>query len=270
MRIDNLTAERLHYFIPNVLAHVDDEISFFDRLLPFIESAKLWLEAEFLGEDDFLSEQHNELALKIIVKKALADAIPSLDLIITPSGMAVINTDNMAPASKERVERLIASLRDYVKVSVPLLLEFCHSYPQWLTSGRGQYFCASFFDSPKLCDDRVINVPFAEARSRALQVEAALAEHFIGRGTLNAIRDDFSSRRILEVYPLVSLIRGIILNHIVADNFSVNVGALWFDARRLINELNYYPTYKAIWTDEMGESLKDNYFVNDVKGGFYF
>ena len=107
MNIDSLNIDTLQKYVPNVLSVAEGEPALFDKLQPYIESAKLMLEKDYLGSEDFLSEQHNELAIKIVVAEALANAVPSLDIIITPTGFGVVNTDNLAPASKERVERLI-------------------------------------------------------------------------------------------------------------------------------------------------------------------
>lgn len=270
MNTDNLTNDIIGKYIPNVLTEVEGEKPLAEKLAPFIESAKLWLETEYLGPDDFLSDSHNEFAQKIIVKKAFADAVPSLDLIITPNGMAVINTDNMAPASKERVERLVASLRDYVRVNVSLLLDFCHSYEAWRMSEIGRYFCGSFINSPKDCDDAHLDISFEEARRRAIMFESALAERYIGRETMNAIRTDFNSCVISQSHPLVTLIRSILVYVIAPDKFFVNQNHVWHAARPVLNELNYHPKYKDLWESEMGGNFKTAGFINNVKGGFFF
>ncbi len=270
MNTDNLTNEVIKRYIPNILTEAEGETPLAEKLAPFIESAKLWLETEYLGPEDFLSEAHNEFAQKIIVKKAFADAVPSLDLIITPNGMAVINTDNMAPASKERVERLVASLRNYVSANLYILLDICHSYEAWRMSERGQYFCGSFINSPKDCDDADLDIPFEEARRRAILFESALAERYIGRETMNAIRSDYNSRVISQTHPLVALIRSILVYVIAPDKFFIDQNHVWHAARPVLNELNYHPKYKELWESEMGDKFKTAVFINNVKGGFFF
>ena len=47
---------------------------------------------------------------RIVAFDAFRNAVPHLDLILTPNGFGIVNNSNIAPASKERVERLIASL----------------------------------------------------------------------------------------------------------------------------------------------------------------
>lgn len=53
------------------------------------------------------------ITAKLIATEVLSWAIPSLDLVLTPNGFGVVSTQNIAPASKERVDRLIGSLADY-------------------------------------------------------------------------------------------------------------------------------------------------------------
>lgn len=265
-----ISNEELRALIPNVIHEVEGEALLVDKLTPWLESAMGWLETEYLGPDDFLSQSHKEFARKIIVYKAFADAIPSLDVTLSPAGFAVISTDGRAPASKERIERLINSLRDYVRVNVNLLLEVCHSYEVWRLAERGQYFCASFISSPKDCEDANLNISFVEARRRAILFESAIAERYIGSETMNSIRNDFNCRVIKQGNPLVDLIRSIIVNVIAQDNFVIDQNRLWHASRRILNELNYYPKYKTLWDDEMGEKFMVEPFKNNVKGGFFF
>ena len=49
---------------------------------------------------------------RIVAFDAFRSAIPHLDIILTPNGFGIVNNSNIAPASKERVERLINSLLD--------------------------------------------------------------------------------------------------------------------------------------------------------------
>lgn len=270
MNTINLTEEVIKNYIPNILTEVEGEIPLAKKLAPYIKSAKQWLETEYLGHDDFLRDSHNDLALKIIVNKAFADAIPSLDLIITPSGMAVINTDNMAPASKERVERLVASLRDYVRANVWSLLDICFTYEDWRRSERGQYFCASFINSPKRCAD--LDMSFEEARRRAIVAEAELAERYLGREMMNTLRSDYCSGVLADGISLVTLIHNSLIRIISLpdSNRVFDQNRLWHTARPILNELNYHPEYKKLWESEMGDKFNTKGFVNNVKGGFFF
>ena len=95
---------------------VNSEIDFAD-LRTYIKSGELWLKNNVLGAtlfarvEAFQEPQEpdatlQELCINVIANHAYWDAIPFLDLVHTPSGFGVINNNQKAPASKERVERL--------------------------------------------------------------------------------------------------------------------------------------------------------------------
>lgn len=88
---------------------------------PYLNSAELWLQNNILGETlyericDEIDPSSGgytidavllRLCSNIIANHAYWDAIPFLDLVHTESGFGVIMTNNRAPASKERIERL--------------------------------------------------------------------------------------------------------------------------------------------------------------------
>ena len=68
-----------------------------------------------------------------VYKNAAAEAIPSLDLILTDSGFAVVSNQNLAPASRERVTALLNSLRRQASDARDLLLlDLCKT--KWVSS----------------------------------------------------------------------------------------------------------------------------------------
>lgn len=275
MNIDSLTRDKLSELIPNLLPEVDDERSLFDRLQPFISSAKLWLESEYLGNDEFLSSEHNDIALKIVVSKAFADAIPSLDLIITPSGFGVINTDNLAPASKERIERLIASLRGYVFDNLVLLVDICRSYESWRLSECGRYFCSSFISSLSVMyqfpnDDRP---SFDWIHDNALMIEKRLEMDSVGKISMDILRDAHNSGN-RNLSPEMNMCIDSIISLITSRLLCMRQGrkphsSLAAAARAVVSNISLIPELAEIWADEIGR-LGDSVFQNDIKGSFYF
>lgn len=275
MNTENLSKEMLRRYIPNVLTEVEGETPLVDKLSPFIDSAKIWIETEFLGPDDFLSDKHNDFALKIIVAKAFADALPSLDLVVTPSGIAVISTDSLAPASKERVERLIKSLRDYVRANICLLVEICKAYPEWRDSDRGRYFCSTFLsltDCPDFQD--TIYGTFDVMRGKCLVVEREMADRYLGHSLMSKIRADLNSGRLKSGSTLFGTLHATIIA--LLDKTGSAGGkwlfpdTMWNTCRPIIFELDSYAEYKSVWLAEMGDRFNSPGFVNDIKGGFYF
>ena len=108
---------QLRKYIPNVIQTINGEQTLFEKLSSQIEEAELWAAESFTGETLF-----NEIAKEpegnvlrrmmaiIVCNHAFMQDIPSLDLVLTPNGFGIVSNANIAPASKDRVERLIASL----------------------------------------------------------------------------------------------------------------------------------------------------------------
>ena len=86
------------------------ETPFFDRLLPWLETAERWLFGQFVG-NDFLPtllalDEDEPLRLTanlVVVNEAFMRAVPSLDLVLTPNGFGIVSNQNVAPASRDRI-----------------------------------------------------------------------------------------------------------------------------------------------------------------------
>lgn len=101
--------------IKAILPHLASDVAY-DDFKPHIESAQDWISDEILGStiyanilDDTISDAKLiRLVETITILKGYSIGIPSMDLIQTPDGFAVVNDANRSPASKQRVDRLIA------------------------------------------------------------------------------------------------------------------------------------------------------------------
>lgn len=92
----------------------------FSDLQPYCQSAEIWLKTNILGKtlyeaiSDSLESSTGagsdetlvRLCRNVVCNHAYWDAIPFLDVVHSGSGFAVIQNNNLVPASKERVERL--------------------------------------------------------------------------------------------------------------------------------------------------------------------
>ena len=85
-----------------------------DAIESFVTSADFEIKTMLIGSDlyNYIAALTGTTALKttlqnLIAFTAYSKAIPFVDLIQTPTGFAVVNNTNHAPASKERVERLL-------------------------------------------------------------------------------------------------------------------------------------------------------------------
>ena len=107
--------DTLRHYLPNVFATVKGEVSLFPTGKVDLDHEANWVIETFASPKQFhtICGYADDNPIKIITAKLIASeamrrAIPSLDLVLTPNGFGVVSNQNIAPASKERVDRLIA------------------------------------------------------------------------------------------------------------------------------------------------------------------
>jgi len=274
LTIDN---NRLRDIIPNVVHEVQSEMPLLTKLRPWLDSAALWLTDNFLGADYEVPEALLPLVEKIIVRKAFAEAVPSLDVSLTPSGFAVISTEGRAPASKERMERLIASIKSSVDANIVSLVSHLLHTEIWLNSPMGQWWCGTFIPDlsvvRRFCGDAPLLDTYRSIRSHALRFEQEVAERFMGYETLSFLRSQqFMDTQFSEI---ITMIRQAELRYIsfhIRDERPECPGEheMWHLIRPLIERIKYYPDLYRRWHAEMGDCFKVEDFKNDIKGAFYF
>lgn len=185
--------------MPNVFAVVKGEASLFDKVKVDIDLAESWV-----IDNTFVSTKTSNticgyaddnpiktITAKIIASEALRRAIPSLDLVLTPNGFGVVSNQNIAPASKERVDRLIGSLADYRDECIANLLPALVGASQWLASSQAAFFGETLF--PDLSITEQVSGSgskwerYLALRPKILDIEASLAEVFFSPRTYEAI-----------------------------------------------------------------------------------
>lgn len=93
----------------------------FNAIQPFLIESENQLVGLFIGEDlfSYVESRQTDSRLKstfirLLCLQAYENAIPFADLIQTPNGFGIVSNSNIAPASKERVERL----REWVSMQI--------------------------------------------------------------------------------------------------------------------------------------------------------
>lgn len=275
-----ITNAELRTLIPNVIHEVEGESLLIDKLAPWLASANKWLTDNFVGEDYSLPESLLPLTRKIIVFKAFADAVPSLDVTLSPAGFAVINTDGRAPASKERVERLIASLQSFVEANLPPFILSLLRREDWRDTSMGDYWLGTFMygldDAMANKRDKDLLTSYRSMRDSALRFETELSQDYLGKEVMKHLR--------LARYAMPSddctlvmcdLIRQAELRYIASHARDQKAKCpddheVWHLAQPILRELRYWPELRDMWEAEMGEEFAVKPFRNTVKGGFYF
>lgn len=107
----------------------------------FRDNAELWLKRELLGGalydelDRVQDEEGNggivKLCRQVVALKLYDDSIPFTDLVQTANGFAVVKTDVLTPASKERVEKLRVGVKARMYDAFENLIEHLETDEQW-------------------------------------------------------------------------------------------------------------------------------------------
>lgn len=104
----------------------------YEKVKPHFASAYDECKADVLGDvGTSAAEGTSWLVVTRCVKewvaiRAFLDVFRQLDLVLTPTGFGVVSTQQMAPASKQRVDALIGHLRDSaLRVHGQLLTKLC-------------------------------------------------------------------------------------------------------------------------------------------------
>lgn len=116
-----------------------------DRQLAFSNDALLGVAGlaymEEKGEDSPLLSWYKQL----VCLSAFLSVLRQLDLVLTPTGFGVVSNDNLAPASKQRVDALEAALRtQYYKV-LAMTLNLLRS-ENWGATAQARYFIDHLYD----------------------------------------------------------------------------------------------------------------------------
>ncbi len=197
--IDTLTS-----LLPNVMKPVKGESSIYEKLTPFMESAEQWVKDNLTSEDVFteIAGMADGTLTKtkvqhVVAYEAYINAIPSLDLILTPNGFGIVSSQNVVPASKERVERLISSLIDNRDIAIDSLLHLLIGLPSWKTTSQCKFFASVLFPDLKLtrimpaADGYKSNWDwYLELRSQLITIEEQIAENFVSPELMAALRQE--------------------------------------------------------------------------------
>lgn len=189
----------LMQFVPNVLKNVQGELSLYEKIAPHLEVAEAWLTTTFLSEAVLTElptrDANNKLlhyARMAVVAEAMLHAVPQLDLVLTPNGFGVVSNTNIAPASKERVERLLLSLEKMRDDTLAVLLPLLTQDVVWATSDPCQFFEQTLYpwlDLPrKLGSTDHAWLHYQELHSKLIAIEERLAHDFFSCELLNVLR----------------------------------------------------------------------------------
>lgn len=263
----------LRRYIPNAFDTVEGENTLYEKLTPFLESAEDWFTRElfpiyqFIGQSDH-EYVHSRYLAPIVAHEAFRNAIPSLDVVLTSNGFGIINNQNVVPASKERIERLIATLKSNRDTFIANYLTYLDLQDYWKSSGYFSKFHQTIFPSLSIAKDCVDLFDGWKKRTpHFVAIETELAQRYISPELYDQLRTVDESTASVSVIHFLSSLRFIELSKHLGDNV-----ASQRDIERLVSILkNSSDEFFACWkTSETAKLFLDHSFKNQKKsGGFW-
>lgn len=244
--------DTLRQYLPNVFATVKGEVSLFDKVKVDINLAENWVIETFVSTNTFNTicgyAEDNPIKIitaKLIATEVLSWAIPSLDLVLTPNGFGV-STQNIAPASKERVDRLIGSLADYRDECIGYILPALGGESQWLTSSQALFFGETLFPDLAITDQVKGTGSkwerYLALRPKILDIEASLAEEFFSPELMVRLRNEVLRKtHTADLARVINAIRGQVVD-------LLNGGLIRMrDMIDVVNHIRCYPDLFPEW-----------------------
>ena len=283
------TDEELRSHLPNIIASVKGETPLIERLSLFLALAEDWVRTTFTSESTFNTicgyTESNPIRIataRLVVADALRRAIPSLDIVLTPNGFGVINTSNIAPASKPRVDRLVGSMLSHRDDCIAALLPALVGASKWLASDQASFFGATLFPDLAIVDSVGGATgsrweKYLELRSQVIDLEASLAEEWLSPELMSALRaenlrSDLTEKRSVIVRQVQAQIVGYLTAQAAARPDRANGGS--FSPRRLADIVNYIRLNERDFEEwhksETAKLFAPPVFRNDKKASGYF
>lgn len=272
------TEEQLCSHIPNIISSVKGETPLLEKLSLFLELAEDWVINTFTSTSTFNticgytnSNNIRILCCHLVIAEALLRAIPSLDIVLTPNGFGIVSTNNITPASKPRIDRLIGSMLSHRDDCIAALLPELVGASKWLTSDRADFFGATLFPDLGICD-AVGGAPgsrwekYLELRSQVIDLEASLAEEWFSPELMSALRSenlcgDLTGKRS----EIVKQVKAQVVGYLRSGSFN---------SRRLADIVNYIrlnPESFSEWhKSETAKLFAPPVFRNEKKASGYF
>lgn len=238
-------------YVPHSIKPVAGENPLFDKIEVHLESAESWVEQNFTGSEllndiDALNPALVDALRLLVVADALDRAVPSLDLVLTPNGFGVVNTNTVAAASKQRVDRLIGSMRELRDGAIEQALSLLPGEEDWAETPQAHYFATTLFPNIDLCSLCGHNSgrweKYVELRSRAVGIELTLAEDYFSPELMSELRLlNLLGSLSAEQQRVVQAIRSQVVEVLQGNPINGN------RMRDMVNFIRYRPGTFRLW-----------------------
>lgn len=152
-----------------------------DRLDDFLARSQEWVSAHIIGHDletaledpvaTGQSDSHpalRSLVTRVISEHAYLAAVPEMDLQLSEAGFVVQNNERMAPASQQRVDRLLENLRERLDADCDALVKYLLDnssgrkvYESWRGTSQFAYLTEAFIPTMAIMRQNCRQCPVA-------------------------------------------------------------------------------------------------------------
>lgn len=274
--IDNNTLKK---YIPNQFETIDDEDTLFDKIEPSLVTAELWIEKFIAPLDVNYDEDTTNLLCQICALYAFEIEIPSLDLVLTPNGFGIVSNQNIAPASSERVTRLIKSIKEKRNRTIDRVLTMLNENSDWLASKQAEIWHQSLFQflwqittiRNTVTSDDAFN-DYIKLMPTIINIENKFAEHVLSFPLLDKLRYFMHTNELTN--QEIILANKVYNSTISLFNCDKNLFAAHFShfcsqiADYLKSNINDFGDWKN--SDAASKWIDPKFFVNEKKNHGYF
>lgn len=284
-----ISEETLLQHIPNYVAAGYKERSLLDKLLTSISLAEVWVDT-YISPDDIISESPElcEIRDSAVALRTLYSAAPLLDVTMHPNGLAVVNTDSLAPASRERSLEFRKALESHLIETIDKFLKIIF-YPsehspgdadlgkirlRWLISYPAiSVWLHTVFDScESICTSLGIDRSFGAIRlaiNGLTPIEHEIGERWISIYLLNILRQKgYPEDHEQQFQQLAMLVRSA-LAQAYKDKSGPNPETMRAIVQYIRENPDSFPQWFVSKTAEL--FLDPPRFQNQKKaGGFFF
>ena len=264
----------LRRYLPNAFATVDDETSLFDKLEPWLKASEEWLCDNIVGDCLSVIDPTSQLFSNMqsfVVADAFAKAIPSLDLVLTPNGFGIVSTNTVAPASKDRVDRLVQSLITHKDRMISVIFHRLSEVEEWHSTEQCEWLAQSLIQNYNFvlkedCQDRWAR--FIELRTDFERWQNIIANEWLSPQLLSRLMREKATRfSTKESCDVIADLNSVVLSAVKYDRL---------DTDNLLNIVNYIRIHSEKFSEWVNSELaklftEDIFFRNNMNnGGFFF
>lgn len=262
------TVAALAKYIPSIIAIDEDEFSsMFEEEL---STAEVYLKLNLLG--DVYNELANDAELTtlcqaVVAYRAAVRFIPQLDLLLTESGFAVTSNNNQSPASKERVERLIAVCKENSNDSIEDLFLFLEAKDDYYTAWQTAKIYTRYDDMPCATNkvftqyaigwDNCYSIDFYNLRAKMIEVREMFIKPKIGADFYDYILAHPSEEKILPIIHnfRMAYASAVLSKHRAADNIMSSAWAYIIENRTEYPEFDEWYTAPERWENSEDDNI---------------